>query len=82
MRRHPSAVVAALLLLGCGLIGFAVSTAVIAHEQWKTQMAYEQLDAEEKQTKAAFDKLAIEEKLAKDAYAELAEEEAAHQGRL
>jgi serine/threonine protein kinase len=41
MQRHPSIVVAALLLLVCGVIGFGVSTAMIAHEQAATKTAYE-----------------------------------------
>jgi eukaryotic-like serine/threonine-protein kinase len=75
MRRHPSVVVATMLLLICGLIGFAVSTVVIAQEQSKTKKAYDDLDLQEKQTQAAYEKLAIEEKRTKAANGELAAEQ-------
>jgi serine/threonine protein kinase len=39
-RRHPAVVFATVLLLVFGVIGFAVSTALIAREQGKTQEAY------------------------------------------
>src|SRR5262249_43395255 len=68
LRRHPSAVVTAMLLLLFGVVGFAVSTVVIEGERRKTQAAYERLDKEEKQTKAALEKLALEEKRTKAAY--------------
>ncbi|MBM4071184.1 MAG: serine/threonine protein kinase [Planctomycetes bacterium] len=41
MRRHPSIVAAAMMLLGFGAIGFAVSTALIAREQAGTRAALE-----------------------------------------
>jgi eukaryotic-like serine/threonine-protein kinase len=75
MRRHPSVVIAATMLLICGLIGFAVSTFVIAREQARTQQAYDDLDKQEKHLQAAYAKLAIEEKQTKDAYEKLAVEE-------
>lgn len=75
MRRHPSVVVAAVLLLVCGLIGFAASTLVIAREQTLTQKAYQKLAIEERETKAAYEKLAVQEKKTKDAYKELADEQ-------
>ena len=40
MRRHPSVVAAMVLLLVFGVVGFAVSTALIAREQARTQAAY------------------------------------------
>ncbi len=75
MRRHPSAVIAAMLLLVCGLIGLAASTVVIAREQARTQRAFDDLDVQEKQTKSAYDQLAIEEKRTKRANVELAAEQ-------
>lgn len=41
MRRHPSFVGAAVLLLVFGVMGLAVATAMIAHEQALTQAAYD-----------------------------------------
>jgi serine/threonine protein kinase len=40
MRRHPSVVAAAVLVLVCGLIGLAITTAVVAREHEKTRAAY------------------------------------------
>jgi serine/threonine protein kinase len=76
LRRHPSVVVTAVLLLVFGLIGFAVSTVVIAQAQSRTKTAYDNLKLQEKQLQAAYEKVAIEEKRAKDALADLAEEQA------
>ncbi len=42
MRRHPAVVAAAMLLLVVGVIGFALSTALIARERSRTQNAYTQ----------------------------------------
>lgn len=42
MRRHPAVVGAAVILLVCGFLGLAVSTALIAREQARTQAAYQQ----------------------------------------
>jgi len=42
MRRHPTVVGAAVILLVCGFLGLAVSTALIAREQARTQAAYQQ----------------------------------------
>ncbi|QEL16266.1 serine/threonine protein kinase [Limnoglobus roseus] len=74
-RRHPSAVVAGILLLAFGLVGFAVSTVLVAREQRATKTAYDNLDgafaklaAEEKRTKAAYDELAAEQARTKKAY--------------
>lgn len=41
MRRHPSFVGAAVLLLVCGVIGLIVTTALVAHEQAETKAAYQ-----------------------------------------
>lgn len=41
MRRHPSFVGASLVLLVCGLIGMAITTAIVAREQAATKEAYE-----------------------------------------
>ncbi|MFO0966682.1 MAG: serine/threonine-protein kinase [Gemmataceae bacterium] len=67
-RRHPSFVVAAVLLLVLGLVGFAVSTVLIAAEQSRTQTAFDKLAVEEKRTKEAFAELAAEEARTKLAY--------------
>jgi serine/threonine protein kinase len=75
MRRHPSVVAASLLLLVCGLIGFAVSTVVIARAQAQTQSAYARLANEQEQTELALARLAIEQKQTKAAYQKLAIEE-------
>jgi eukaryotic-like serine/threonine-protein kinase len=75
-RRNPSVVVAALLLLLFGLVGFAISTVVIAREQRNTKEAYDKLANEEKQTKEAFQKLELEEKRTRIAYEKLADEQA------
>jgi serine/threonine protein kinase len=40
-RRHPAMVVASVALLLLAVVGLAISTALIAREQWKTQAAYE-----------------------------------------
>jgi serine/threonine protein kinase len=41
LRRHPAVVAGAVVLLLLAAIGFGVSTALIAREQWKTKSAYE-----------------------------------------
>eukprot|EP00456_Euglypha_rotunda_P091181 TRINITY_DN957_c0_g1_i1.p1 TRINITY_DN957_c0_g1~~TRINITY_DN957_c0_g1_i1.p1 ORF type:complete len:755 (-),score=178.56 TRINITY_DN957_c0_g1_i1:9736-12000(-) len=41
MRRHPSFVGATLVLMVCGLIGMAITTAIVAREQAATKAAYE-----------------------------------------
>jgi serine/threonine protein kinase len=71
MRRHPSIVVAALLLLGCGVIGFGVSTAMIAHEQAETKKAYEQ---ERQRAAEAEERLQLARRLA-DEMIRIADEE-------
>jgi len=74
-RRHPSVVVTTVLLLLFGLVGFAISTVVIAGAQRKTKLAYDRLAIEEKETKEALRKLAIEEKQTKAAFEQLEIEE-------
>jgi serine/threonine protein kinase len=70
MRRHPSAVFATIILLVVGMVGFAVSTALIAREQAKTTAAYES----EKQQKAETQKAAWSAEAAYDAERKRAEE--------
>lgn len=41
MRRHPSFVVATVVLLACGLIGLTIFSALVAHEQSLTRAAYQ-----------------------------------------
>lgn len=41
MRRHPSFVGAAVLLLVFGLVGLSITTAIVSHEQSQTKAAYE-----------------------------------------
>lgn len=41
MRRHPSFVGAAVVLLVCGLIGMGITTAIVAREQAATKAAYQ-----------------------------------------
>jgi eukaryotic-like serine/threonine-protein kinase len=67
-RRHPSVVVAAVLLLVLGLVGFAVSTVLIAREQWRTKTAFDKLALEEQRTKTAYADLAAEQANTKAAY--------------
>jgi serine/threonine protein kinase len=91
-RRHRTAVAAVVVLLLLAAVGFAVSTALIAREQWKTQAAYEQLAAEQKKTQAAYEAEARERDRAEksfrqarqavDFFAVLAEEELADKPEL
>ena len=53
-RRHPAVVFATVLLLVFGVIGFAVSTALIAREQGKTQAAYESEKLQKAKTQQAY----------------------------
>lgn len=53
-RRHRAAVTAGVVLLVLAAFGFAVSTALIAREQWRTQAAYNRLAEEQERTKAAY----------------------------
>lgn len=59
IRRHPAFLVASLLLLVFGVVGFAASTVLIVREQWKTRDAYVQLAVEQARTQAAL-KLEVE----------------------
>ena len=72
MRRHPAVVVATVVMLVVGLVGFAASTLLVAQEQWRTKNAYDKLTVEEQRSKRAYEELALEEKRTKKAYEELA----------
>lgn len=54
-RRHRGIVVAAVAALLIATLGFAISTALIAREQWKTQAAYDRLSQEQQRTRAAYE---------------------------
>jgi hypothetical protein len=54
-RRHPAVVFATVLLLVFGVIGFAVSTALIAREQGKTKAAYESEKIQQGKTQQAYE---------------------------
>ncbi len=54
-RRHRAVVVTGFALLVLTAVGFAISTALIASEQWKTQEAYDKLAAEQERTKLAYE---------------------------
>jgi hypothetical protein len=54
-RRHRALVGAAIGLLVLAAVALAVSTALIAREQWKTREAYERLSREQERTRAAFE---------------------------
>jgi tetratricopeptide (TPR) repeat protein len=69
-RRHPSLVAAAVGLLVLAVIGFAVSTVLIAHEQWKTKAAYEA----EAQQRASAEKNFRQARQVVDFFTELCEE--------
>src|SRR5205823_5714049 len=53
-QRHPSVVVACVVLLVLVTVGSLVSALLIGEEQGKTQAAYERLQAEEQKTKAEY----------------------------
>jgi serine/threonine protein kinase len=72
MRRHPAVVVASVVMLVVGMVGFAASTLLVAQEQWRTKHAYNKLTVEEQRSKHAYEELALEEKRTKKAYEELA----------
>lgn len=86
-RRHRSLVTAATVLLILAAIGFAVSTALIAREQWKTQHALASLADEQDRTRKAFEAEAAQRtraerslrqaRAAVDFFTELSEEELA-----
>ncbi len=55
MRRHPSFVGAAVLLLVCGVIGLVVTTALVAREQAATNAAYERESQRAVEAEARFE---------------------------
>jgi hypothetical protein len=71
MRRHPSYVVAAVLLLVCGTIGLGITTAIVAREHAATKAAYqrESLRATEAEARLQLARRAADEMIS------LAEEE-------
>ncbi len=71
MRRHPSVIAAALILLICGLIGLGVTTAIVAREHAKTEEAYQRERLRAREAEAQF-KLA---RRVTDEMIQLAEEE-------
>lgn len=54
-RRHRAVVGSVVGLFLLAAVGLAISTALIAREQWKTQAAYNQLAAEQVRTQAAYE---------------------------
>ncbi|MCE9554468.1 MAG: protein kinase [Planctomycetes bacterium] len=54
-RRHRGVAAAALVVITLAAIGFAVSTALVVREQWRTQAAYESLAREQAKTQAAYE---------------------------
>ncbi|MES2793104.1 MAG: serine/threonine-protein kinase [Planctomycetota bacterium] len=71
MRRHPSVIAAALILLVCGLIGLGVTTAIVAREHAKTEAALQRERLRAREAEAQF-KLA---RRVTDEMIQLAEEE-------
>ncbi len=71
MRRHPSVIAAALILLVCGTIGLGVTTAIVAREHAKTEDAYQRELLRAREAEAQF-KLA---RRVTDEMIQLAEEE-------
>ncbi|MDB5384917.1 MAG: Serine/threonine protein kinase [Planctomycetaceae bacterium] len=71
MRRHPSVIAAALILLVCGLIGLGITTAIVAREHSKTEEAYQRERQRAREAEAQF-KLA---RRVTDEMIQLAEEE-------
>lgn len=55
MRRHPSFVGASVILLVCGVIGLAITTALVANEQSLTRQAYEREARRAKEAEAQFE---------------------------
>lgn len=55
MRRHPSFVGAAVLLLICGVIGLMVTTALVAREQKETEAAYKRETERAAEAEARFE---------------------------
>ncbi len=54
MRRHPSFIAAALILLICGLIGLGITTAIVAREHAKTDEAYQRERQRAREAEAQF----------------------------
>lgn len=78
MRRHPSLVVAAGLFLLFGMLGLAVTTALVAREQARTQAAY---DREKQRAEEAEEQFRLARRSVDDMI-QLAEEELADQPHL
>jgi hypothetical protein len=53
-RRHPSFVAAGVLLLACGMIGLAITTAIVAREHAATKDAYERESQRAREAEARF----------------------------
>lgn len=67
-RRHRGLVVAGFCMLFVTTLGFALSTALIAREQWKTKAAYQQLSEEQQRTREAYDAEAKERAKAQQSF--------------
>jgi serine/threonine protein kinase len=91
-RRHRRVVAAAVALLLLAVVGFAVSTALIAREQWRTKAAHDRLAEEEARTRAAYEAEAAQRARAEasfrqarqvlDFFTEVSEEELADKPEL
>lgn len=55
MRRHPSFVVAAVLLLVCGVVGMVATTAIVTREQAATKAAYKREQQRAAEAEARFE---------------------------
>ncbi|HVV99298.1 MAG TPA: serine/threonine-protein kinase, partial [Planctomycetaceae bacterium] len=55
MRRHPSVVASTVLLLVCGVLGLSVAMAVVFHQQWLTQQAYDRESQRATEAEARFE---------------------------
>ena len=67
-RRHRALVAAGVGMLLLATLGFALSTALVAREQWKTKAAYDQLSQEQERTRAAFDAEAKQRAIAEQSF--------------
>ena len=67
-RRHRGLVAAGIAMLMLTTLGFALSTALIAREQWKTKAAYQQLSEEQERTREAYDAEAKERAKAEQSF--------------
>jgi len=67
-RRHRGLVAVGFAMLMLTTLGFALSTALIAREQWKTKAAYRQLSAEQERTREAYDAEAKERAKAEQSF--------------